>query len=123
MNHGLRTYQSSSRSFTYSKKKNKMTKIAVLSIFIADSYGPLWLQWDTLWMKDHSRNTVHYPKSLRIQAFESLEAFRMYYAIGVSVSSLHRESTDSYICKTYCKNHSNMDIYRAVRMFTCIHVD
>ena len=28
---------------------------------------------------------------------ESLEASRMYYAIGVSVSSLHRESTDSLV--------------------------
>ena len=31
----------------------------------------------TLWIKDHSRNTESYPKS---QAFESLEAFKMYYA-------------------------------------------
>ena len=46
----------------------------------------------TLWIKGHSINTVSYPKSLRIQAFESLEAFKMYYAIGTSVSSLHRES-------------------------------
>ena len=29
--------------------------------------------------------------------FESLEAFKMYYVIGASVSSLHRESTDSMI--------------------------
>ena len=29
------------------------------------------------------------PKSPRIQVFESLEAFKMYYAIGTSVSSLH----------------------------------
>ena len=72
-------------------------EIAVLPISIADSYGPLYLCWDTLWMKDHSRNTVSYSKGLRIQAFESLEAFRMYYAIGASVSSLHRESTDSPI--------------------------
>ena len=36
-------------------------------------------------------------KKPRIQAFESLEAFKMYYAIGASVSSLHRESTDSLI--------------------------
>ena len=36
-------------------------------------------------------------KSLRIQAFESLDGFKMYYAIGTSVSSLHRESTDSPI--------------------------
>ena len=32
-------------------------------------------------------------KSLRIQVFESLEA----YAMGMSVSSLHRESTNSLI--------------------------
>ena len=75
-------------------------EIAVLPISIADSYGPLYLRWDTLWMKDHSRNTVSYSKGLRIQAFESLEAFRMYYAIGASVSSLHRESTDSPIFLT-----------------------
>ena len=29
--------------------------------------------------------------------FESLEAFKKYYAIGASVSYLHRESTDSLI--------------------------
>ena len=45
-----------------------------------------------LWTNDHSRNTVSYLKGLRIQAFESLEALKMYYAIGASVSSLHRES-------------------------------
>ena len=47
--------------------------------------------------KNHSRNTVSCPKSLRIQAFESLEAFKMYYAIGASVLSLHGESSDSDI--------------------------
>ena len=36
-------------------------------------------------------------KTLGIQAFESLGAFKMYYSIGASVSSLHRESTDSLI--------------------------
>ena len=70
--------------------KEEDNEITVLPISIADSYGPLYLRRDTLWMKDHSRNTVSYSKGLRIQAFESLEAFRMYYAIGVSVSSLHR---------------------------------
>ena len=67
-------------------------EIAFLPISIADSYRPLYLRWDTLWMKDHSRNTVSYSKGLRIQAFESLEAFTMYYAVGVFVSSLHIES-------------------------------
>ena len=50
--------------------------------------------------EDHSRNTVRYQKSLRIQAFESLDGFKMYYMIlmiGTSVSSLHRESSDSLI--------------------------
>ena len=32
-----------------------------------------------------------------VQAFESLGSFKMYYAIGAPVSSLHRESTDSLI--------------------------
>ena len=42
-------------------------------------------------VKDHSRNTVSALKTLRIYigAFECLEAFKMYYAIGVSVLSLH----------------------------------
>ena len=35
-------------------------------------------------------------KSLRIQAFENeFGGFKMYDTIGASVSSLHRESTDS----------------------------
>ena len=51
--------------------------------------------YGTLWLKDHSENTVSYPKSLRIQAFESLDAFKMYYAIGASVSYIRRESTYS----------------------------
>ena len=68
-------------------KEEEDDEISVLPISIADSYGPLYLCWDTLWMKDH---TESYSKGFRIQAFESLEAFRMYYAIGVSVSSLHR---------------------------------
>ena len=39
------------------------------------------------------------PKSPRIQVFESLEAFKMYYAIGTSVSSLHihRELSDTKV--------------------------
>ena len=42
--------------------------------------------------KNHSRNTVSYMyiKSLRNEAFESLEALTMYYTMGASVSSLHR---------------------------------
>ena len=36
-------------------------EITVLPISIADSDGPLWRRWDTLWIKDHSRNTVSYP--------------------------------------------------------------
>ena len=45
------------------------------------------------------RNTVIY---LRIQVFESLETFKMYYAIiCVFVSSLHRESTDSLVHVPY----------------------
>ena len=51
--------------------------------------------------KNHSGNAVSYPKILRIQAFESLDAFKMYYAIGASVSSLHRVSTDSLIVNTH----------------------
>ena len=40
---------------------------------------------------------ILYAVSLRIQVLERLEDFIMYYAIGVSESSLHRESTDSLI--------------------------
>ena len=45
--------------------------------------------------KDYSINTASSSRSLSIQVFESVEAFKMYYAIGASMSSLHRESTDS----------------------------
>ena len=37
----------------------------------------------------------HSQKSLRIQEFETLEGFKMYYAIDASVPSLQGESTDS----------------------------
>ena len=40
-------------------------------------------------------------KSLRVQAFESLEDLKMYYVIGMYVSSLYIESTDSLI-SIYC---------------------
>ena len=47
--------------------------------------------------KCSSRKQSKLSKSLRIQAFESWKVFKMYmhYAIGASISSLHRESTDS----------------------------
>ena len=51
-------------------------------------------------VEDHSRNSVSYLKGLRILALESLEALKMYYMIGASVPSLHRESTDSLIHST-----------------------
>ena len=65
-------------------------EIAVLLISIPDSDGPLQQCWDSLWVTDLFSNTVSY-----IQAFDGLEAFKMYYMIGASVSSLHRESTNS----------------------------
>ena len=45
--------------------------------------------------KKHLRITVSYLKRLANAALERLQAFRMYGGIGMSVSSLHRESTDS----------------------------
>ena len=77
--------------------KKKMTKSRFFRFPYLTLTGCSSKCWDALWIKDHSRNTVSYPKSLRIQAFESLEAFKMYYVIGASVSSLHRESTVSLI--------------------------
>ena len=41
------------------------------------------------------RITVSYLKRLTNAAFGRLQAFRMYGGIGMSASSLHRESTDS----------------------------
>ena len=35
------------------------------------------------------------PKNIVLESNESLKAFKMYYAIGTSMPSLHRESTDS----------------------------
>ena len=48
-------------------------------------------------MEKHSRITVSYLKRLTNAAFGRLQAFRMYGGIGMSASSLHRESTDSLI--------------------------
>ena len=85
------------------KNKKMLTKSRFFPNSIADSDGPA--RWDPLWIKDHSRNTVSYPKSLRIQAFESLDGYKMYYATGASVSSLHRASTDSLILLQGINNH------------------
>ena len=52
-------------------------------------------------MKEHSRNALSYLKSLENEAFGSYDGFKMYCAIGVSRSSLHRESTDSLIRMVY----------------------
>ena len=71
-----------------------MTKTRFSEFLYTKRTGPL----DSFQVEDHSRNSVSYLKSLRILALESLEAFKMYYAIGASVSALHRESTDSPIC-------------------------
>ena len=57
-------------------------EIVVLLISIPDSDGPLQQCWDSLWMTDLFSNTVSYPKS---QAFDGLEAFKMYYMIGASM--------------------------------------
>ena len=92
MNHGLRIYQSSCRSFE--EKEEEDDEIAFVPISIPDCDG---LRWGTSLIKDHSRNTVCYPKSLRLQAFDGLEAFKMYYVIGMYVSSLHRESTNPLV--------------------------
>ena len=53
-------YQWSCRSFGEEEEH----KLAVLPIPIADSDwpGPFWRRCDTLWIQDHSRNTVSYPK-------------------------------------------------------------
>ena len=56
-------------------------------------------------------------ESLRIQAFESLEGFKMYYAIGTSVSSLHRESTDSLIGMTMVSPHYNCTFGKSLFQF------
>ena len=105
MNHGLGTYQWSYRSFEEEEDDDEIT---VLTISIADSDGR---RWDTLWIKDHSRNTVSYPTSLRIQAFDSLDALKMYYTIGASVSSLHRESTDSNSHERILQTAALLDLY------------
>ena len=60
MNHGLGTCQWSCRSFE-EEEEDDDDEIAVFPISIADSDGPLERRWDTLWIKDDSRNTVSYP--------------------------------------------------------------
>ena len=74
-------------------KEEEDEEIAVLLISIADSDGAVLAMlgcfMDKRSLQKHSKLS---------KAFERLEGFRMYYAIGASVSSLHRESTDSLIC-------------------------
>ena len=57
-------------------------------------------------------------KHSRIQAFERLEAFKVYYAISVSMSSLHRESTDSLTLYLYTSPTSNRTLSYAAFPFT-----
>ena len=73
-----------------------MTKTQFCRISIHEADGVI-SDSDIFLVEDHSRNSVSYLKSLRILALESLEAIKMYYMIGTSVPSLHRESTDSLI--------------------------
>ena len=96
----------------FKKKKKKMTKTRFCRFPDLTLTG----RSGTLWTKDHSRNTVSYLKGLRIQAFESLEAFKMYYAIGASVSYLHRESTDSLI--SFVVNITSIDAWTCMLLFT-----
>ena len=65
-----------------------MMKIIVCPISRCDSACIYQRLWGTFWVKDHSRNTISY---------QGLEAFIMYYVIGASDASLHRESTYSLI--------------------------
>ena len=94
VNHGLETYYWSCRSFTFKKKKKNKKLVAddetrfADRISIHEADGGCWRLWDSFQVEDHSRNSVSYLKSLRILALESLEAFKMYYTIGASVSSL-----------------------------------
>ena len=75
------------------KKKMTMTKSRFCRFpYIPHSDGPFYFM-DKRPLQKHSKRS----KSLKIQAFERLEAFKMYYAIGASESSQHRESTDSLI--------------------------
>ena len=48
---------------------------------------------------------MRYLKSLTNAAFGRLQAFRMYGGIGMSASSLHRESTDSLITMMFVTVH------------------
>ena len=76
-----------------------MTNIAALPISIPTS-AVLGYFMD----KRHSKNSVSYQKRLRIQAFETLEAFKMYYTIGMSyVSSLLSDSLINYYYS--CTSH------------------
>ena len=54
---------------------------------------------------------MSYLKRLTNAALGRLQAFRMYGGIGMSVSSLHRESTDSLIpVQTLCIDSSKLQV-------------
>ena len=84
-NHGLETYYWSCRS------EEEDNENAVCQISIHEVDGGCYRLWDSFQVEDHSRNSVSHLKGLRILALESLEALKMYYVIGGSVPSLHRE--------------------------------
>ena len=75
----------------------KMPKTWFSEFLYMKRTGVVGRLWDIFQVEDHSRNSVSYIKSLRILALESLEALKMYYVIGASIPSPHRESTDSLI--------------------------
>ena len=75
--------------------KKKMEKITVWLIFVYTASDGYFVSVFSI--EKHSRSTVSYLKRLTNAALGRLQAFHMYGGIGMSASSLHRESTGSLI--------------------------
>ena len=56
-----------------------------------------WLHWECCWLENHTQNMVRHLERLKPPTFECVQAFPMFGGVGVSMPSLHRESTDSLI--------------------------
>ena len=63
---------------------------------------------------------MSYLKRLTNAALGRLQAFRMYGGIGMSASSLHRESTDSDILGAYC-HHCREDLETVYMQWKSFH--
>ena len=74
------------------RKKKKMEKIAVFPFSVYNSSDAIC---ECYWVHSDSYTMVRHLKRLKSSRLGRVQAFPMYGSLGMSVPSLHRESTES----------------------------